>query len=69
METPNCGGQKQRQRIRRWYELRSEHNAEIDRVLGEYSSVSCSGKENVTDTFGQALWLADSSVKENFTAE
>jgi hypothetical protein len=30
-------------------------------VVGEYSSVSCSGKENVTDTFGQALWLADSA--------
>ncbi|TFY71156.1 hypothetical protein EVG20_g1847 [Dentipellis fragilis] len=29
-------------------------------VIGEYSSVSCSGKENVTDTYGQALWLADS---------
>ncbi|KAI0322577.1 hypothetical protein OF83DRAFT_651208 [Amylostereum chailletii] len=28
-------------------------------VVGEYSSVSCSGKENVTDTYGQALWLAD----------
>ncbi|KLO15240.1 hypothetical protein SCHPADRAFT_871320 [Schizopora paradoxa] len=28
-------------------------------VVGEYNSVSCSGKENVTDTFGQALWLAD----------
>ncbi|TFK50028.1 hypothetical protein OE88DRAFT_1632314 [Heliocybe sulcata] len=28
-------------------------------VVGEYSSVSCSGKQNVTDTFGQALWLAD----------
>ncbi|KAI0690173.1 hypothetical protein BC835DRAFT_1417993 [Cytidiella melzeri] len=28
-------------------------------VVGEFSSVSCSGKENVTDTFGQALWLAD----------
>ncbi|KAF8509442.1 hypothetical protein JB92DRAFT_514731 [Gautieria morchelliformis] len=28
-------------------------------VVGEYGSVSCSGKENVTDTFGQALWLAD----------
>ncbi|GJE88664.1 glycosyl hydrolase family 79 C-terminal beta domain-containing protein [Phanerochaete sordida] len=28
-------------------------------VVGEYSSVSCSGKENVTNTFGQALWLAD----------
>lgn len=31
-----------------------------DFVVGEYSSVSCSGKENVTDTFGQALWLSDS---------
>ncbi|KAA1467457.1 hypothetical protein DENSPDRAFT_832510 [Dentipellis sp. KUC8613] len=30
-----------------------------DLVIGEYSSVSCSGKENVTDTYGQALWLAD----------
>ncbi|GJJ08933.1 hypothetical protein Clacol_003153 [Clathrus columnatus] len=28
-------------------------------VIGEYGSVSCSGKENVTDTFGQAIWLAD----------
>lgn len=24
-------------------------------VIGEFSSVSCSGKENVTNTFGQAL--------------
>jgi len=30
-----------------------------DFVVGEYNSVSCSGKENVTDTFGQALWVAD----------
>jgi len=28
-------------------------------IVGEYSSVSCSGKQNVSDTFGQALWLAD----------
>lgn len=28
-------------------------------VIGEYNSVSCSGKENVTNTFGQAIWLAD----------
>ncbi|KAK7691054.1 hypothetical protein QCA50_006157 [Cerrena zonata] len=28
-------------------------------VVGEYNSVSCSGKQNVTNTFGQALWLAD----------
>jgi hypothetical protein len=31
-----------------------------DFAIGEFSSVSCSGKENVTDTYGQALWLADS---------
>lgn len=31
-----------------------------DFVVGEYSSVSCSGKENVTNAFGQALWIADS---------
>jgi len=31
-------------------------------VVGEFSSVSCSGKENVTDTFGQALWLADTML-------
>ncbi|THH15700.1 hypothetical protein EW146_g4813 [Bondarzewia mesenterica] len=30
-----------------------------DFVIGEFSSVSCSGKQNVSDTFGQALWLAD----------
>ncbi|KZV68175.1 glycoside hydrolase family 79 protein [Peniophora sp. CONT] len=28
-------------------------------AIGEFSSVSCSGKQNVTDTYGQALWLAD----------
>ncbi|EJD40230.1 hypothetical protein AURDEDRAFT_91104 [Auricularia subglabra TFB-10046 SS5] len=28
-------------------------------IVGEYNSVSCSGKQNVTDVFGQALWLAD----------
>ncbi|KAG8682082.1 hypothetical protein FRC08_015200, partial [Ceratobasidium sp. 394] len=28
-------------------------------VIGEYSSISCSGKQNVSDTFGQAMWLAD----------
>ena len=31
-----------------------------DFAIGEFSSVSCSGKQNVTDTYGQALWLADS---------
>ncbi|KAF7374935.1 hypothetical protein MSAN_00379600 [Mycena sanguinolenta] len=28
---------------------------------GEYNSVSCSGKEGVSDTFGQALWLLDTT--------
>ncbi|CAE6455633.1 unnamed protein product [Rhizoctonia solani] len=28
-------------------------------VIGEYSSISCSGKQNVSDTYGQAMWLAD----------
>ncbi|KAG8695708.1 hypothetical protein FRC09_008983, partial [Ceratobasidium sp. 395] len=28
-------------------------------VMGEYGSASCSGKQNVSDTFGQAMWLAD----------
>ncbi|KIJ37551.1 glycoside hydrolase family 79 protein, partial [Sphaerobolus stellatus SS14] len=28
-------------------------------VVGEYGSVSCSGKQNVTDTYGQAIWLSD----------
>ncbi|KAI0028990.1 hypothetical protein K488DRAFT_57383 [Vararia minispora EC-137] len=31
-------------------------------VVGEFSSVSCSGKQNVTDTYGQALWLADTML-------
>ena len=31
-------------------------------VVGEFNSVSCSGKENVTNTFGQALWIADSKL-------
>ncbi|PSR75566.1 hypothetical protein PHLCEN_2v9046 [Hermanssonia centrifuga] len=35
-------------------------------VVGEFSSVSCSGKENVTDTFGQALWLADTILYGGF---
>jgi hypothetical protein len=37
--------------------------------VGEYGSVSCSGKENVTDTFGQALWLADSTSIESLTVK
>ncbi|KAG8773777.1 hypothetical protein FRC12_002318 [Ceratobasidium sp. 428] len=28
-------------------------------VIGEYSSISCSGKQNVSDTFAQAMWLSD----------
>ena len=34
------------------------HKLGREYVVGEYNSVSCSGKENVTDGFGQALWLA-----------
>ncbi|KAL7267259.1 hypothetical protein RUND412_010163 [Rhizina undulata] len=30
--------------------------------VGEYNSVSCSGKINVTDTFGQALWVLDTTL-------
>ncbi|KAF8071703.1 glycoside hydrolase family 79 protein [Lyophyllum atratum] len=31
-------------------------------VIGEYNSVSCSGKNNVSNTFGQALWLLDTTL-------
>ncbi|KAL1679088.1 hypothetical protein EV122DRAFT_263971 [Schizophyllum commune] len=30
--------------------------------IGEYSSVSCSGHVNVSDTFGQAMWLLDTTL-------
>ncbi|EQB54577.1 hypothetical protein CGLO_05565 [Colletotrichum gloeosporioides Cg-14] len=30
--------------------------------IGEFNSVSCSGKPNVTDTFAQALWVVDSEL-------
>ncbi|KDQ57014.1 glycoside hydrolase family 79 protein [Jaapia argillacea MUCL 33604] len=40
-------------------QIAAAHSIGKEFVVGEYSSVSCSGKENVTDTFGQALWLAD----------
>ncbi|KAL1757903.1 hypothetical protein FB107DRAFT_259332 [Schizophyllum commune] len=30
--------------------------------IGEYSSVSCSGHANVSDTFGQAMWLLDTTL-------
>ncbi|CEL61683.1 hypothetical protein RSOLAG1IB_04433 [Rhizoctonia solani AG-1 IB] len=33
-----------------------------DFVVGEFNSVSCSGKVNITDTFGQALWALDTSL-------
>lgn len=29
-------------------------------IIGEFNSISCSGFPNVTDTFAQALWAADS---------
>ncbi|PPQ71187.1 hypothetical protein CVT24_010005 [Panaeolus cyanescens] len=31
-------------------------------VIGEYNSVSCSGKNGVSNTFGQALWLLDTTL-------
>ncbi|PPQ91030.1 hypothetical protein CVT25_013955 [Psilocybe cyanescens] len=31
-------------------------------VIGEYNSVSCSGKDGVSNTFGQALWLLDTTL-------
>ncbi|EPQ54385.1 hypothetical protein GLOTRDRAFT_44058 [Gloeophyllum trabeum ATCC 11539] len=40
-------------------QIAAAHSVGKEFVVGEYSSVSCSGKQNVTDTFGQALWLAD----------
>ncbi|KAJ7594707.1 hypothetical protein C8J56DRAFT_1012852 [Mycena floridula] len=36
--------------------------AESDLVVGEFNSVSCSGKANVTDIFGQALWVIDTTL-------
>ncbi|KAG6880117.1 hypothetical protein C0992_005824 [Termitomyces sp. T32_za158] len=30
-------------------------------LIGEYNSVSCSGKDGVSNTFGQALWLLDTT--------
>ncbi|PFH53076.1 glycoside hydrolase family 79 protein [Amanita thiersii Skay4041] len=30
-------------------------------TIGEYNSVSCSGRDNVSNTFGQALWLLDTT--------
>ncbi|KAJ4258944.1 hypothetical protein NW762_008032 [Fusarium torreyae] len=31
-------------------------------VMGEFNSVACSGKPNVTDTFTQALWMIDTQL-------
>ncbi|KIK63165.1 glycoside hydrolase family 79 protein [Collybiopsis luxurians FD-317 M1] len=31
-------------------------------VIGEFNSVSCSGHDNVSNTFGQALWLLDTTL-------
>ncbi|KAJ6597210.1 hypothetical protein DFH09DRAFT_904977 [Mycena vulgaris] len=33
-----------------------------DLVVGEFNSVSCDGKANVTDIFGQALWVIDTTL-------
>ncbi|KAJ7157006.1 hypothetical protein C8R43DRAFT_883719 [Mycena crocata] len=37
-------------------------NAGSDLVVGEFNSVSCDGKPNVTDIFGQALWVIDTTL-------
>ncbi|ETS82157.1 hypothetical protein PFICI_07159 [Pestalotiopsis fici W106-1] len=31
-------------------------------IMGEFNSVACSGKPNVTDTFTQALWVIDTEL-------
>ncbi|KAF5327825.1 hypothetical protein D9619_004932 [Psilocybe cf. subviscida] len=31
-------------------------------TIGEYNSVSCSGKDGISNTFGQALWLLDTTL-------
>ncbi|KIJ12838.1 glycoside hydrolase family 79 protein [Paxillus involutus ATCC 200175] len=31
-------------------------------VIGEFNSVSCSGRDNVNNTFGQAMWLLDTTL-------
>jgi hypothetical protein len=31
-------------------------------VVGEFNSVSCSGRANVSNTFGQAMWLLDTTL-------
>ncbi|CAE6523860.1 unnamed protein product [Rhizoctonia solani] len=40
-------------------QIAAAHGVGKEFVIGEYSSISCSGKQNVSDTFGQAMWLAD----------
>ncbi|EDR01521.1 glycoside hydrolase family 79 protein [Laccaria bicolor S238N-H82] len=41
-------------------QIAAAQNAGSNLVVGEFNSVGCSGKQNITNTFGQALWLADS---------
>lgn len=31
-------------------------------IVGEFNSVSCSGHDGVSNTFGQALWLLDTTL-------
>ncbi|KAG8773778.1 hypothetical protein FRC12_002319 [Ceratobasidium sp. 428] len=40
-------------------QIAAAHGLGKEFVIGEYSSISCSGKQNVSDTFGQAMWLSD----------
>ncbi|KZV99803.1 hypothetical protein EXIGLDRAFT_723870 [Exidia glandulosa HHB12029] len=40
-------------------QIAAAHELGREFTVGEYNSVSCSGKQNVTDGFGQAMWLAD----------
>ncbi|KAJ1306966.1 hypothetical protein OPQ81_007946 [Rhizoctonia solani] len=42
--------------------IAAANNVGSDFVVGEFNSVSCSGKVNITDTFGQALWVLDTSL-------
>ncbi|KAF8547414.1 hypothetical protein OG21DRAFT_1490247 [Imleria badia] len=35
-------------------------------LIDEFNSVSCSGRENVSNTFGQAMWLLDATLYAMF---
>ncbi|KAG9308772.1 hypothetical protein JVU11DRAFT_11564 [Chiua virens] len=37
--------------------LSSAHVSPHSFMIGEFNSVSCSGKDNINNTFGQAIWL------------